>query len=386
MADSTNRRTRGTGSIRKRKAATAKPWEARYRGPDGRSHSKTFARKTDAEKWLRREIGKVERAEWTDPRAGRTTVAEVAETWFAGVQARDTKPKTVAGYRNLLDSRVLPVFGDYELRHVTSKAVREWLEEMAREGLSGARARAALQVLGAVMRRAVKDELIPRNPIDKLDATDKPTVRRRRQLFINDFEVKALADAAAERHDGAGMLIRFFAYSGCRWGEATALRVGDIEANGSGKAKVHVERAYSDVRGKLVLGEPKTHERRVVILPAWVSRMMFDHIEGKSADELVFTTPTGRPLRSSNFRRAVWAPACEASKMPEGLMIHDLRDTAASLATRSGAPLLAVSRMLGHRDASITATTYASLFDEDLELLADRWDAATPREVKGSAG
>jgi integrase len=70
--------------------------------------------------------------------------------------------------------------------------------------------------------------------------------------------------------------------------------------------------------------------------------------------------------------------------MPEGLMIHDLRDTAASLAARSGAPLLAVSRMLGHRDASITATTYASLFDEDLEHLADRWEAATPDEVKYS--
>lgn len=39
-----------------------KPWRARYYSPDGRQISKTFRRKIDAEKWLRREESKVERA------------------------------------------------------------------------------------------------------------------------------------------------------------------------------------------------------------------------------------------------------------------------------------------------------------------------------------
>jgi hypothetical protein len=31
----------------------SKPWQARYWGPDGRQHSKSFARKVDAERWLK---------------------------------------------------------------------------------------------------------------------------------------------------------------------------------------------------------------------------------------------------------------------------------------------------------------------------------------------
>lgn len=89
-------------------------------------------------------------------------------------------------------------------------------------------------------------------------------------------------------------------------------------------------------------------------------------------DTLVFTAPKGGPLRTSNFRRDVWHPACEASGMPEGLLVHDLRDTAASLMIASGASIKAVQRALGHASAKMTLDTYGSLFEEDLEDLADR--------------
>jgi integrase len=71
-------------------------------------------------------------------------------------------------------------------------------------------------------------------------------------------------------------------------------------------------------------------------------------------DELIFTAPKGGPLHISNFRRNVWTPACEASGMPEGLLVHDLRDTAASLAISAGASIKAVQRMLGHASAAMT--------------------------------
>jgi integrase len=58
--------------------------------------------------------------------------------------------------------------------------------------------------------------------------------------------------------------------------------------------------------------------------------------------------------------------------MPEGLLVHDLRDTAASLAISAGASIKAVQRMLGHASAAMTLDTYGSLFEEDLEVLADR--------------
>jgi hypothetical protein len=56
------------GSIRR--IDRPNPWLARYRGPDGRQHFKTFRRKVDAERWLRTEELRGDRGEWVDPTAG----------------------------------------------------------------------------------------------------------------------------------------------------------------------------------------------------------------------------------------------------------------------------------------------------------------------------
>ena len=56
--------------------------------------------------------------------------------------------------------------------------------------------------------------------------------------------------------------------------------------------------------------------------------------------------------------------------------LHDLRHTATSLAVSAGANVKAVQRMLGHAKASMTLDVYADLFDDDLDTVADRLDAA----------
>jgi hypothetical protein len=55
---------------------------------------------------------------------------------------------------------------------------------------------------------------------------------------------------------------------------------------------------------------------------------------------------------------------------------HDLRHTAAGLAVSAGANAKAVQRMLGHAKTSMTLDVYANLFDDDLDVVAGRLDAA----------
>ena len=59
-----------------------------------------------------------------------------------------------------------------------------------------------------------------------------------------------------------------------------------------------------------------------------------------------------------------------------GLTPHDLRHTSASLAIGSGASVKHVQRMLGHKDAAMTLNVYASLFEDDLDDVSERLDAA----------
>jgi integrase len=337
-----------------------KPWLARHKGPDGRLHSRAFRRKIDAEKWLALEESKSIKGEWVDPAAGKATYRQWSETWLAGLHS--VKPKTLAGYESLLRSRVVPEFGDMELRRISTASVRSWVASMVEEGLSSARTRQALQVLHASLDVAVDDGLIARNPTDRVKA---PRVERRRQLFLTVFELGRLADEATPYDT----LVWFLGWSGLRWGEAVALRVGRVDGR-----RIRVEESATEIGGKLEWGRPKTNEARTVIVPNLVASRLAPLIEGKQSDDLVFTAPNGGPLRHSNFTKGYWTPAVQRSEAPEGLMIHDLRDTAASLAISAGASIKAVQRMLGHASAAMTLDTYGSLFEEDLEALADRLD------------
>jgi integrase len=80
-------------------------------------------------------------------------------------------------------------------------------------------------------------------------------------------------------------------------------------------------------------------------------------------------------LRNRNARRA-WFDRAAAAIGEDGLTPHELRHTAASLAVSAGANVKAVQRMLGHRSAVMTLDRYADLFDDDLDAVAERLDAA----------
>jgi integrase len=69
------------------------------------------------------------------------------------------------------------------------------------------------------------------------------------------------------------------------------------------------------------------------------------------------------------FRHGWFDPAASAIGL-DGLTLHELRHTAASLAVGAGANVKAVQRMLAHASAAMTLGTYADLFDDDLEAVA----------------
>jgi integrase len=143
------------------------------------------------------------------------------------------------------------------------------------------------------------------------------------------------------------------------------------------RRRLIVSESASEVGGRLVWSTPKSHQSRTVPLPQIVVGDLTPLVAGRSGDELVFTSPQGGPLRLNNWRRRVFDPACEACELSD-VTPHDLRHTAASLAVSAGANIKAVQRMLGHASAAMTLDVYASLFDEDLDAVADALNALVP--------
>ena len=280
------------------------------------------------------------------------------------------------GYQSLLRSRVLPVFGNRQLRHIRPADVRAWVASMVAEGLSASRVRQAHQVLHASLNQAVADGLISRNPSGGVKL---PTPRPKAMTVLTPEEVNRLADEAERRSPGAGTLIRFLAYSGVRWGEAVALTAGSVNLL---HRRVEVRASTTEIGGRLVFGTPKNHRGRTVVLPRTLAELLADHLAGRNIAALVFTSLEGKPLRVANFRTKVWRPSLSAA-LPntEGLTVHDLRHTAASLAISCGANIKAVQRMLGHKTASMTLDVYGHLYTEDLETVAEQLD----ERIRGAA-
>jgi integrase len=91
---------------------------------------------------------------------------------------------------------------------------------------------------------------------------------------------------------------------------------------------------------------------------------------GKAPDAWLFAAPEGGPLRESNWKRSVgWARATAAIGR-QGLRVHDLRHTAASVWLGVGADPKVVQRVMGHGTAAMTMDLYGHLVDGNL------WQAA----------
>jgi integrase len=96
--------------------------------------------------------------------------------------------------------------------------------------------------------------------------------------------------------------------------------------------------------------------------------------------DLVFTSPGGAALRVANWRRHCFDRAATEAGL-EGLVPHELRHTAASLAIASGASVLAVQRMLGHASATLTLDRYGHLFGDELDAVSEKLDRARRSDV-----
>ncbi len=340
-----------------------------FQGPDRKWHYKTHDRKEAAERWLRDHLTALDRGEWIDPRIRRTTVAEFAERWFESTA--HLRPKTREGYESLLRVYVVPEFGPWRVSDVNRASVRIWLSRLLSDGLSPSRTRQARSVLSLVLEHAVEVGALKSNPARGVKVTGNSD---REMLFLDAAQVARLAHEAEQVQEGSGALVLLLAFGGLRWGEAASLRLGRCDLL---RSQLHIREAVSEVNGQMHFGETKTGKTRTVVVPGFLRDRLAAQMATQGSGDpetFLFADSKGGPLRNSNWRIRVWKPACKASGMPEGLRIHDLRHTAASLAVSAGANVKAVQRMLGHSTASQTLDRYSHLFTEDLEALADRLD------------
>jgi integrase len=131
------------------------------------------------------------------------------------------------------------------------------------------------------------------------------------------------------------------------------------------------------VRGEFALKSPKSNaSRRSVSVPSFVVDELAQHIaQHADGSGLVFSAPSGGPIRRTNFRRRVWLPAVRAS-VGEPCTFHDPRHTHAAPLIAQGEHPKVIQERLGHASIKTTLDTYGHLFDGLDEAAAERLDAS----------
>jgi integrase len=356
-------------------------WRARYRGPDGRELSRTFDRRTDADRWLASVETSKARGEWVDPALGRCTFASWVEEWSTTIV--DLRPSTTDRDLRAIRVHLIPVFGDVPLARLTTPMVRRFVAVMLVTGKhSPATVRKVGQILTKVLRGAVEAGLIARSPCEGLRL---PAEGRREMRFLTADQVAKLATEVGPEWE---CLIYTAAYAGLRWGELAGLRVPRVDL---GRRSIAVVEQLNELSGRMEWGPPKTAAgRRAVSLPSGLVDLLAAQLARPmvARSGLVFPTPLGEPMRRSNFARRVWSPAMEALGF-EGLRFHDLRHTAVALAISKGAHPKALQERLGHSSVTVTLDRYGHLYDGLDGALAESLNdllALTRSAVRGRPG
>ncbi len=353
-------------------------YRVRYRTPANKTTTTNgFTTKREAQSFAAQvEVSKL-KGEYVAPSAGRITVGELARQWLHS-SAR-LKATTKAARESAWAFRVEPRWGSVAIGDVRPSAIRSWVADLDSAGVGAASIEAALLVLRGALDTGVQDRALTVNPAAGIKA---PRRTQQRRGYLSIAQLQDVAAEVSTHRPQDSTAVRFLALTGLRWGEMAALRVSSFDML---RRRVNVTEAVAEVRGKLVTSSPKTYERRSVPFPSVLALELAELMVGKTRDDYVFTGPDGGVFRVSTFRPRVFAPAVVRAQASDPdlptVTPHDLRHTSASLAISAGANVKSVQTMLGHASAAMTLDTYADLFPDDLDAVADRLDEAVRSQL-----
>jgi integrase len=287
------------------------------------------------------------------------TFADAAAEWLRYIEHdRRRKPSTLAGYRAIVRSQLLPAFGEVPLESITPTIVEAWLASL--RGATSTRTK-ALVLMHGVFQRARKVWGLPVNPVADVE---KPPLTRSGDIDVfSPEEVWGLVRAAASEQDAAIFLTA--AFTGLRRGELLALRWRDVDFTGS----------VIRVRGNYAAGQlttPKSGRVRSVPMAPDVAEALAklgqrEHFT--SDDDLVFVGEWGGYLDGSALRRRYDAALKRAGLRQ--LRFHDLRHVFGTrMITR--ADIRRVQEWMGHADIQTTMKyLHYAPREEDARLVAE---------------
>ncbi|KQB87213.1 tyrosine-type recombinase/integrase [Corynebacterium lowii] len=312
----------------------------------GQQFSATFDTEKEAKAWEERE--RLKYADTTFSRKlGVSKVNTVAELWLEirkdeVAESTHSTDKMVIGQ---LPSRLL----NRQMRGIKPQDVQLILDGW-RRSKSPATVRRYCDTLGAFFRWAAQRGYVPMNPMDGVEAPK----RKHKVHQISPLTEAEVEEIALEIGGFNAEVVLFLAYTGLRWGEARALRVGDVQLKEQ-PPRIQVRRSQPEGAKEK---SPKSGRMRIVPIAQRLLPIVEKLAVGRGRDAYLISRDGRSQIWRGRFVRSTSWPQISA-----GRTIHDLRHSAACNWLRRGVPVNTVQAWLGHADLETTAiyTTYLGM-------------------------
>lgn len=292
----------------------------------------------------------------TDPADAKS--ADKAVPTFAAAAARfldehvelKTKSRTIGEYRRLLDTIILPTFGNRRISEIERAAVGELHHKLRRTPYQANRVLALLSKLfnwaeGCSLRN---DGSNPCRHVEKFR-------EQKRERFLSEAELARLGDVLEEEDRAGGTsraanaALRLLVFTGARMNEILTLRWAHVDLE----------------RSVLRLPDSKTGAKLIHLSPPAASLLSaVPRIEGNP-----YVIAGEKPGHHFVNLEKTWRRV-RAKAGLEDVRLHDLRHSFASAGAAAGLSLPVIGALLGHSDAATTAR-YAHLGNDPVRQAND---------------
>ena len=258
------------------------------------------------------------------------------------------KPSTRRNYETIWSARLKPAFGDQRLQNIRRGEIDAFHKKLADTPYQANRALALLsKLLNLAEEWEWREGVNPCRHITKFK-------ERPRQRFLTGDEIKAVRAASTnlvsdgEITAGAANILELLLLTGARSSELASAQWPWVNWD----------------MQMIELPDSKTGAKPIYLSDAAILVLRQQHARSK---EQQFIYPGRSKGKHIHNLRKPWSRICKEAGL-EGVRVHDLRHTAASLALGSGTSLAIVGRLLGHTQVQ-TTLRYAHL-DKDPALKA----------------
>lgn len=338
-------------------------WRARAKimGHDGRKHdiSRVGASRVKAETALKLELQRLSQGGLS----GRTSVAEMAQTWLDGVMEDNLAIATKRTYEQMVRKHLVHgSLAEVPLEELTVAQVSGFLRKLAQTSGQGAAKTTRTCLLGtldlAVHHRLVEGNVVrstpalraPRTPARTLETRDT----RRALTVPEQAALLAYADADdyAQRFDLPD-LMHFLAGTGCRIGEALALRWPCLDLE-RGTADVGPVMVRVPGEGLMIQEQGKTEFSDRTL---YLSERLLERLDARPRrTEMVFPSPLGKLREVVNTNHSL-RKVYDAAGFP-WMTTHTFRRTVATRLHEAGLTDREIANHLGHSRVSMTQDIY----------------------------